>query len=116
MGPGFPGSGSTVLAAFRGEIDLVSHTFQSILSSIEAGDLKPLLQIGTERISPHKSLEGVPLLGGAGGVAAIRAAARGEDIHQARRDAQAVIDLLGAGVLAAAPLGAAALLAGFVPG
>jgi tripartite-type tricarboxylate transporter receptor subunit TctC len=102
---GFPGSNSTVMAALRGEIDLVSHTYQSVLPAIEEGDLKPLLQISAERILPHSSLDGVPLLGGAGGVAAQRAATLGGDIDRARRDADAIISLLGAGILAAAPLG-----------
>jgi hypothetical protein len=104
---GYPGSLSTIMAALRGEVDLVSHTFQSMLPSINNGDLKPLLQISSERISAHSSLDGVPLLGGPGGVAAARAAALGRDREQSMSDAAAMIGLLGAGVLAAAPLGLA---------
>jgi len=102
---GFPGSVSTVMAALRGDIDLVSHTFQSVLPSIADGDLKPLLQINAERISPHSSLDGVALLGGEGGIAAKRAASLGRDIEETKSDAAAVTSLLGAGILVGAPLG-----------
>jgi tripartite-type tricarboxylate transporter receptor subunit TctC len=102
---GYQGTASTVMAALRGEVDLLSHTFESILPRIVDGELRPLLQISDERISPHKSLDGVALLGGDKGVAAIRAAELGGDVQESRRDADALASLMGAGLLVGAPLG-----------
>ena len=71
--PGYSGSRESVIAMLRGESDLVSNTFESVLDHIEAGDIKPLLQISAERIAAHSSLDAVPLLAGDEGLAARRA-------------------------------------------
>ncbi len=62
------------LAAIRGEVDLIANNFESLLQWVESGDLRPILQISDERMSPHKALDGVPTLGGEMGWAARRAA------------------------------------------
>lgn len=43
---GYAGSTETVLAATKGEVDLVEFTFSSIQSAVEAGDLYPLAIVG----------------------------------------------------------------------
>jgi tripartite-type tricarboxylate transporter receptor subunit TctC len=100
---GYSGSRESVIALLRGESDLVSNTFESVLDHIEAGDIKPLLQVSGERIAPHSSLDGVPLLAGDEGLAARRAEELGKDVEQTKSDARALADLLGMGILVAAP-------------
>ena len=102
---GFGGSRGSALAVLRGEADLLSLTFESALDHIEAGDLRPLLQIAGERISSHSSLDGVALLCGDDGMAAHRAVELGHDVARARDDAQALDDLTGSGIVIAGPLG-----------
>ena len=103
--PGYRGSGAGILAALRGEVDLVSYTFDSILDQIEKGDIRPLLQITGERISPHPSLNNVPLIGGEKGWAVRRAKKRGAEPKEAAGEAKALSALIGAGRLIAAPPG-----------
>jgi len=102
---GFPGSRQTSLAVMRGDADLISNSFESILDRIEAGDLRPLLQISASPIADHPSLEGVPLLGGERGLAALFARERGVEPAEARADARGIINLVGAGRLVVAPRG-----------
>jgi tripartite-type tricarboxylate transporter receptor subunit TctC len=102
---GYPGSRESSLAVLRGEVDILSLPFESGLDRIEAEDLRPILQIDTERISPHPSLQGVALLGGKQGLAARRAAETGRDVEEAIADAAALTALIGAGRLIVAPLG-----------
>jgi hypothetical protein len=75
-----------------------------VVDRIESGDLLPLMQISSERISDHPALDGVPLLGGDGGVAARRAAETGGNVEEAVADAEALIGLISAGRLVVAPL------------
>ncbi len=103
--PGYGGSRGAALAALRGEVDLVSVNFQSVISTIEAGDLKPLLQISDHPIANHPSLAGVPLLGGSGGIAGQRADARGRNRHEAQQNSTALAGIIGAGRLIIAPPG-----------
>ncbi len=101
---GFKGSRGSSLAAIRGEVDCVALTFESILDRIEAGDLRPLLQISEEPIASHPSL-GVPLLGGEQGLAVRRARELGRNVEEAKTDTKALVSLIGAGRLIAAPPG-----------
>jgi len=105
--PGYQGSRGLTLAAIRGEVDLAPLTFAARVSSIEAGDLTPILQVSSEPISSHPVLEGVPCLGGTDGAAARRAPELSRDTETAIADARALSLLLGAGRLAAAPRGLA---------
>jgi tripartite-type tricarboxylate transporter receptor subunit TctC len=102
---GYSGSRESVLACLRGEADLVSTTFESVLDHIEAGDLRPLLQISSEPIAAHPSLEGVALLAGDGGLAVRRAGELGRDVEATKSDARALADLIGTGILVGAPPG-----------
>lgn len=43
---GYPGSTETILAATKGEVDLIEFTFSSIQSAVEAGDVYPLAIVG----------------------------------------------------------------------
>lgn len=100
---GFANSRSATLAALRGEVDVVCFNFDSILDQIEAGDLRLLMQVSTERISSHASLEGVPLLCGEEGLAARRAAELGRDVKAATAAAEDLARLVGAGRVVVAP-------------
>ena len=100
---GFTGSLGTEMAVMRGEADLLSGTFDSLLDHIENGDLIPILQTGSEPIAQHSSLTGVPLLGGESGMAAKRAMELGRDPQEAIQDAAALADVLGAGIVVAGP-------------
>jgi len=53
---GYPGSTEYVLAAAKGEIDLVESTFSSLISPIEAGDLVPLALVGP-KVPEHAIFE-----------------------------------------------------------
>jgi tripartite-type tricarboxylate transporter receptor subunit TctC len=102
---GYPGSRESSMAVLRGEADIVGMTFESGLDRIEAGDLRPLLQIDAKRISSHDSLHGVAILGGRQGLAASRAAETGGDIEEDIALAGALISLTQAGRLIVAPPG-----------
>lgn len=102
---GYSGSRKGVLAALRGDVDVVSYNFESVLDQIENGDIRPLLQISDEPISPHASLFRVPLLGGEKGLAARRAPMLGRNIENAVTDTSALARLIGAGRLIVAPPG-----------
>lgn len=105
MVAGFSGSREALLSAMRGEVDLVSYNFESIVKELEAGDIRPLLQISDRAIAEHPVLKGVPLLAGPGGLAAKRAQARGGDGEAAAARALALAQLVGAGRLIAGPPG-----------
>lgn len=100
---GFPGSRATLLAVLRDEVDLGSISFESVIDQIESDGVRPLLQCGKERFSPHPSLEGVPMLGGSEGLAARRALELGRDVEEAIKEAEAIERFIGAGIVVAAP-------------
>ena len=54
--PGFGGTRQATLAALRGDVDLVCFNFETIRDLIEAGELRPLLQVSDRAIEPHSSL------------------------------------------------------------
>jgi tripartite-type tricarboxylate transporter receptor subunit TctC len=103
--PGYSGSRAGTLAVIRGDVDLVSVNFESILKQIDSGDIRPLLQVSDEPISSHYSLKDTPLLGGDKGLAAQRANEFGQDVEQIKADAKALAALIGAGRLIVAPSG-----------
>jgi len=104
---GYAGSRQCALAVIRGEVDILASSFSSAIDHVEAGALRPILQIGTARLDPHPSLDGVPLLGGDDGAAAQRAAEEGRSKRDAVEHAAALVGLIGAGRLIAAPRGLA---------
>jgi tripartite-type tricarboxylate transporter receptor subunit TctC len=100
---GFTGTRSACLAAIRGDVDLVCFNYDTIRDLIASGDLVPLLQVSTAPVAPDKVLEGVPVLGGARGLAVARARARATDVERARAAANALIHVIGGGRIVVAP-------------
>jgi len=43
---GYPGSTEVVLAATKGEVDILEFTFSSVVSAVEAGDIVPIAIVG----------------------------------------------------------------------
>lgn len=103
--PGFGGSRTTSLAAVRGDVDLVALSYESVRDRIVAGDLRPVLRIDDDRHGTDPLLAGVPALGGSSGMAGVRAEALGREATRTVADADALIALVGAGRVVAAPLG-----------
>jgi len=64
---GYQGTRAMVLALLRDEVDLISISFDSLRGFIDSGEVNPILQITPQRISPHDSLDGVPILPDASG-------------------------------------------------
>jgi tripartite-type tricarboxylate transporter receptor subunit TctC len=102
---GYGGSREETLAVMRGEVDLVSTSYESLQSSLASGDVRPILQVSSETISTLPAMQGVARLAGPDGWAARRAAATGRTAAQAAEDAQALDDAFGAGIVVAAPKG-----------
>jgi len=102
---GYPGSRENGLGLMRGEIDLAGLTFESIRDRVEAGDLRPLLQISGSLTADEPALRDIPVLAGATGLAARRARELGRDPAEAMAQAEALAHLFDAGRLAVAPAG-----------
>lgn len=102
---GYKNSKATKLAALRGEVEVVSHNFESTRKQIKKGELFPLLQLSDERLSKDAFLENISWLGGAQGIAIARAQANDRDVASVQADAGAVLALLGLGRLIVAPAG-----------
>jgi hypothetical protein len=100
---GYRGSREATLAVIRGEADLSSYNFESVLDRIESGELVPLLQSSFEPLTSHPSLVGLPCLAGPDGFAVRRARALGRDVKQAELDAAATVDLVSTGLMVVAP-------------
>ena len=102
---GFQGSQAATLAALRGDVDLVSRSWESVAGRVRSGDLRPLLQISTSPINSDPLLRSIPLLGGLDGIAQNRAHHLGTDTELARQEAAALEKLLGGGKLIVGPAG-----------
>jgi tripartite-type tricarboxylate transporter receptor subunit TctC len=102
---GYGGSRETILGLLRGEADLMSATFESLLNQIESGDVRPILQLDGERVAEHRSLDGVAFLSGDSGLAVGRAAQEGRAKEPITADARLLADFLGTGLVVAAPPG-----------
>jgi len=104
---GYQGSSSRVLAAIRGDIDIIVQNFDSVRSYVDSGELLPLLQIsspGTDEPKldyPHA----IPYLGGQDGIAATLAAERRASVDEAVEQASALSAIMSAGRLIVAPAG-----------
>lgn len=109
---GYRGSRAGVLAVQRGEIDIICYSFESILRHIESGAIRPLLQVSEEPIAAHPSLQDIPLLGGANGLAARRAVALGRDGQRVQSDVGTLAAIIGVGRLIVAPKGLTPSVAG----
>lgn len=100
---GYGGSVESVLAAARGEVDIVSQSYETLAAPVAQGELRSLMQISDEPIGGEPMFQGVPVLGGELGIAARRTRERGEDPKPVIRDAAALASLIGEGRLVAAP-------------
>lgn len=99
---GYKGSKERLLAMERGEIDLSAAPFETYLAEIDAGEVRPVLQLSERPINDHPSLEGVPLLLD---VVAERAAADGRSPDAVAEDIEVVVRLIGTVPVLAAPAG-----------
>jgi tripartite-type tricarboxylate transporter receptor subunit TctC len=102
---GYKGTKKGTLAALRGEVDVISYSIEGLRDQIVAGEIRPILQLTSRRLIEQPGLRDVPLFGGEHGVCAQRAKALGRDVSQAREDATALEELIGAGMLVVAPPG-----------
>ena len=102
---GHTGGKAVRLAVIRGDVDILSIGFSSILKQIEGGQVRPLLQLADTPIADHPSLRGVPLLTGPQGIAAERVRRLGGDPKTAARKLDALVALLAVGRTLAAPAG-----------
>jgi tripartite-type tricarboxylate transporter receptor subunit TctC len=102
---GYGGAREEMLAAIRGDLDLISLNYETIQPAVESGELRVLLQSSERPLSPHPSLSNAGLLAGPDGWAVRRAAETGRTEASALADAGALVELLGAGMVAAAPRG-----------
>ena len=100
---GFGGTRAATMAALRGDVDMVCFDFETLRDLIDAGELRPVLQISTSAIATHPALAGVPVLGGPAGEALRAARAGGRDEAGTITLAGALFDLMGSGRLIAAP-------------
>lgn len=111
---GYPGSVESLLAAVRGEVDIVAQSYETLAPPITQGELRSLLQISDEPIGDPPMFRGVPVMGGEQGVAARLARKRGADPRPAIRDSTALANLIGEGRLIAGPPGLPAGLRGYL--
>jgi tripartite-type tricarboxylate transporter receptor subunit TctC len=111
---GYPGSVDSMLAAARGEVDIVAQSYETLAAPVTQGELRSLLQISDEPIGDGPMFRGVPLLGGEQGVAARMARKRGADPKPVIRDSTALVNLIGEGRLIAGPPGLPDALRGYL--
>jgi tripartite-type tricarboxylate transporter receptor subunit TctC len=95
---GYGGSSETMMAAIRGDVDLVSLSWDTQIDSVQSGDLRPLLRIAGAGPAEDELFEGLPALGGPKGLAAAKGASVVED-------AEALVRFTGVGRVAASPRG-----------
>jgi hypothetical protein len=87
----------------RGEVDLVSHSYESMSKDIASGKLRALLQLSHGPISNDAGLANTPWLGGAGGVAVKYGVKRGQSSTEIAADVDAVLALGEIGRVVVAP-------------
>ena len=104
---GYVGSTSRVLAAMRGEVDVIIQNFDSVRSYVNAGELVPLLQISSPEIADPALhlLNPVPALGGPEGLAQQRIAETGLTAMDVESQTEALSEVVSAGRLVVAPIG-----------
>lgn len=104
---GYLGSTSRVLAAIRGEVDIIIQNFDSVRSYVDTGELVPLVQLSSPGASASEQMSGsaIPCLGGPEGLAARVASVQGKSVDQAISRTEALIAIIAAGRLIVAPPG-----------
>jgi tripartite-type tricarboxylate transporter receptor subunit TctC len=95
---GLSGSSDTMMSLIRGEVDLVSISWDSQLGQVLAGDLRPVLRIAGSDPPEHDAYTNLPTLAGKDGLAAALN-------PEAVQDAEALVRFTGTGRAAAAPRG-----------
>jgi tripartite-type tricarboxylate transporter receptor subunit TctC len=104
---GYPGSREITFAIQRGDLDLATSDASSLLTSIQAGRLTPVLQMAREPSVLGRALEGVPHLGGVDGLASRRpelfASSGAGGAVAARARAEALVTFTSLGRLVVAP-------------
>lgn len=93
---GYGGSQASALAAIRGEVDLVSHDAGTQAARTVAGDLRPILRVGSPSRDWGGLYDALPTLTGPGGLAA----SRGRENLEV---AEALVRFTAAGRVIAAP-------------
>jgi tripartite-type tricarboxylate transporter receptor subunit TctC len=111
---GYPGSVDSMLAAARGEVDIVAQSYETLAAPVTHGELRSLLQVSDEPIGDGPMFRGVPVMGGEQGVAARMARKRGADPKPVIRDSTALVNLIGEGRLIAGPPGLPDALRGYL--
>lgn len=102
---GFNGSVDTQLAVMRGDVDVVANGYENLVSGVEQGDLRYLLQISDSAIRNEPALENVAWLGGPQGLASSRAVSLGRDPEEAIRNAATLVAVGDGGTVIAGPRG-----------
>jgi tripartite-type tricarboxylate transporter receptor subunit TctC len=102
---GYIGSTSRVLAAIRGDVDIIIQNFDSVRRFVESGELRPLMQISLPDSSESDQGIHIPHLGGRDGLAAQKAAARGVPSEEAIAQARSLAAVMSAGRVIVAPAG-----------
>ncbi len=104
---GYVGSTSRVLAAMRGDVDVIIQNFDSVRSYVNAGELVPLLQISSPEVAdPALYLPNpVPSLGGPDGLAQQRIAETGSTAVDVKLQTESLSGVVSAGRLVVAPVG-----------
>ncbi len=104
---GYIGSTTRILAAMRGEVDVIIQNLDSVRRFVDAGELVPLLQISGPP-SAGESLQApnrVPSLGGPDGLAQYGVAVPGAAAMDAEHVVAALSSIISAGRLIVAPTG-----------
>ena len=101
----YTGTPDVLLSLLRGELDITSGSWSTVLLRRPGGRIRPLLQITDVQAADVPELADVPVLGGATGLAVSRARARGRDVAQAEAQAAALGQFVAAGRFVAAPSG-----------
>lgn len=109
---GYPGSRDITLAIQRGDLDMAAFDTSSALTSLRAGRLVPLLRIAPGHAVDAGALEGVPHLGGAGGLVVRRpelfASSDAGGAASTRARAERLVTFTSLGRLVVAPAGLSA--------
>jgi tripartite-type tricarboxylate transporter receptor subunit TctC len=104
---GYVGSTARVLAALRGEVDVIIQNFDSVARYIRNGELIPLLSIAGPISFTHDNglRREIPALGGRDGLAVRRSAVSGLGPETAQQRAANLSHVIDAGRLVVAPAG-----------
>lgn len=101
---GYRDSADRAMAAIRGEVDIVSLSWEVLVDRIEAGDLRPVLSMSPDVTALHPAFEGLPSVTGPNGLITRLAPEFADTV-------ESLVRLMGAGRVLVAPPGLPAELA-----